>query len=92
MPSQDPILEELNKISSYGKQLFNGQHYKYKQRRKKTPELLTKLDMLKRRYPELLVYHTLTTDAVIFGGTFSTHSNFMFEMKFIMKAKLKSPQ
>lgn len=88
----DKNLETLNRINSYGKQLFNGQHFSYKQRRKKTADVLAKLDILKLRYPELLVYHTLTTDAVIFGGTFSTHSNFMFEMKFILKSKLRAPR
>jgi hypothetical protein len=88
----DKNLETLNKIESFGKPVYNGQHFSYKQRRKVTPDVTAKLNILKTRYPELIVYHTQTTGAVIFGGTFSTHSNFMFEMKFIMKAKLRAPR
>lgn len=73
-------LEQLMKIPAFGKQIFQGNNYMIKLRKNISPELDTKLVLLKRKYPELLVHKTLK-QTVIFGGTFSSASNFMYEVK-----------
>lgn len=73
-------LEQLLKIPAFGKQIFRGQHYMIKFRKDNSPELDLRLTQLKARYPELLVYKT-QKQTIIFGGTFSSRSNFMYEVK-----------
>lgn len=73
-------LQQLLKIPAFGRQIFQGSNYMIKLRKKITPELDSKLLILKNKYPELLVYKT-QKQTVIFGGTFSSTSNFMYEVK-----------
>lgn len=79
-------LEQLLKIPAFGRQIFQGNNYMIKLRKNISPELDGKLVLLKRKYPELLVHKTLK-QTVIFGGTFSTTSNFMYEVKLMAGLK-----
>lgn len=73
----------LMQIRSFGRPVSAGQHYRIKYRKLNTPELAADLERLKTRYPELLVYKA-STGYILFGGTFSTSSNFMHEIGLVM--------
>lgn len=76
-------LDQLLEIPAFGKQVFQGAHFKIKYRRKISAAVDTKLSILKTRYPELLIHRSEVKKSVIFGGTFPQHSNFISEMKFL---------
>jgi hypothetical protein len=68
-------LETLKKIPAFGRHLYNGQHYSIKYCMNATDALLTKLNELKQRHPELIIYKA-KTGRVLFGGTFNVNSTF----------------
>lgn len=69
-------LTKLNKIPEYGRVLYNGGHFSIKYRLRVGNVLKIALDMLKKKYPELIIYNT-REGFVIFGGTFSKQSSFL---------------
>lgn len=79
-------LSQLLKIPAFGRQIFQGNSYMIKLRKNLTPELDGKLTILKNKYPELQVHKT-QKQTVIFGGTFSSTSNFMYEVKLMAGLK-----
>lgn len=76
-------LDTLLRIPVFGRQVFQGQFFSVKYRMIISPELTQKLTALKAKYPELQVHTSEAKHSVIFGGTFSTKSNFMYEVSLL---------
>lgn len=76
-------LDLLLEIPAFGKQVFQGAHFRVKYRRKISSAIDMKLSILKTRYPELLIHRSEIKKSVIFGGTFPQQSQFIHEMKFL---------
>lgn len=80
-------LQTLNKIPAYGRCLYNGQHYSIKYAVNATEDILDKLQKLKSKHPELVIYKAKTTKRVLFGGTFSVSGTFATDKQTIMGLK-----
>ena len=77
-------LEKLNQISGYGKRKHTGSHFQIKFRT--TADKMPKIVELKKKYPEMLVHKTLK-EAIIFGGTFPSQSQFLFDVQCLIGIK-----
>lgn len=76
-------LSQLLQITAFGRPLFAGSFFKIKYRKQTTATLEDDLKRLKNKYPELLVYKA-DTGYTIFGGTFSSKSNLLYEIKLVV--------
>lgn len=81
-------LDILNEIPGYGKRTFMGGHFRVKFRCAKTSEAFKALNELRKRYPEMAIHFT-KDEKIIFGGTFSSQSQFLFDVQRLTGIKAK---
>lgn len=73
----------LDRIERWGVRIPNGSFYSCKFRIEKTDVTTQQVAKLKAAHPETIVYHTLNTGKILFGGTYSVHSTFWEDAKWL---------
>lgn len=82
----------LDRIERWGVRIPNGAFYSCKFRIEKTEATAKQMVILKAKNPELIVYHTRNTGKILFGGTFSVHSTFYEDAKWLMDLNKQKKQ
>ena len=74
-------------IKTFGRPVYQGSYLQVKYRLSCTKELREKLEALQKKYPKELHIHRTLKEKLIFGGTFSTSSNILYELQLVMSRK-----
>lgn len=85
-PLTQTDLQKLFSIRGFGKRNFAGGHFSIKFRVPKDKR--EQVGRIKQKHPNTLVHYAETTDFVIFGGTYSSTGNFIYDVKTILKLKV----
>lgn len=84
--TQSP-LQKLFSIPGYGKRNFAGGHFNIKFRVPKSKR--EQVDRIKAKHPNTIVHVAQTTEYIIFGGTYSSTSSFLYDIKTILNLNVQ---
>jgi len=79
-------LQSLFNIKGFGKRNFAGSHFSIKFRVPK--EKSEQVSRIKAKHPNTVVHVAETTEYILFGGTYSSTSSFIHDIKTILKLKV----